>query len=208
MTTDMTDSPESLQSTGGAATDDVIEKRPFIAKPEVVAQYLELKNEEVVALIQSVEGRQKIFEDLMKHEDVLRAEHTNFDPMVLQSQLEAAGETLVAKGKFLEEVKNPEKKSLFKRAWDAVRSYPKNHPWKTALIAAALVTGGVVAGFYFTGNWELLMTTLGLKKFISAAEAAKELAPVTPPTPPLPDGGIYDIPPPMPTPGSPEFIPH
>jgi hypothetical protein len=83
-------------------------------------------------------------------------------------------------------------------------TYPIRHPWKTlgyALLATAAAAAATGAAFYLTGNWELFLTQSGLGKVLGAAKAAGELAPLTPGTAPLPGGGIFDVPPPMPTPG-------
>lgn len=93
------------------------------------------------------------------------------------------------------------KKGFFRRMLSNIGSFVKKHPIMSTLIAAGIVAGGVAGGFYLTGNWELLMTAVGANKVAEVAEAVKELAPITPETPPLPQGGIYDVPPPLPAPG-------
>lgn len=170
--------------------------RPFVATPERVSQYLELKADEVTAQMKSVEGRQELFNRLMEHEEDLRTDHDDFHPEALRSQLDTAGETLQAHERYLESIQTPENKSILRRAWDSVKAFPKNHPVVTGLLAAAAVAGSIAAGFYFTGNWELLMATTGLGKIIGGAEAAGELIPPTAPTAPLPGGGLFEIPPP------------
>lgn len=170
--------------------------RAFVATPERVSQYLELKTDEVTAQMRSVEGRQELFNQLMEHEEDLRTDHDDFHPEALRSQLDAAGETLLAHERYLEDVQVPEKKTLLRRVWDNVKAFPKNHPVVTGLLAASAVAGSIAAGFYFTGNWELLMATTGLGKIIGGAEAAGELIPPTAPTAPLPGGGLFEIPPP------------
>lgn len=171
--------------------------KPFIATPERVSQYLELKTEEVEAQMRSVEGRQQLFDDLMEHEDDIRESHSEFHPELLREQLDSAGEALAAQELYLEEVQSPEKKGFFNRAWDSVKGFTKRHPVVTGLLATAVVAGGVAAGFYFTGNWELLMTSTGLNKVIGAADAAGKLAPATAPTSLLPGGGLFEIPSPV-----------
>lgn len=172
------------------------ERPKFLATPERVSQYLELKTEEVAAQMQSVEGRQKLFDELMKHQTDIEEDHEDFHPERLREQLDAAGETIGAYDRYLKEVQAPEKKGMFSRAWEYVRGFPKNHPIVTALLAAAAVAGSIAAGFYFTGNWEMLMTSTGLSKILGGAEAAGELVPPTPITPELPGGGVFEIPPP------------
>lgn len=182
--------------------------RGFIPTPERVSQYLEMNTDEVMALMTTVDGRQRLFDNLLEHEEDLRTLDPTFHPEVLREQIDLAGETLQQKERFLKDVQSPEKKGLFRRAWEGVKGFAKKHPIVTAVLATALAAGGVAAGFYFTGNWELLMTSVGLDKIFGAAETAGELAPVTPVTPPLPGGGVLDIPPPMPSPGGPVFVPH
>lgn len=169
----------------------------FVATPERVSQYLELKTEEVAAQMQSVEGRQKLFDELMKHQTDIEEDHADFHPEMLRTQLDAAGETIGAYDRYLKEVQSPEKKGIFSRAWEYVKGFPKKHPIVTALLAAAAVAGSIAAGFYFTGNWEMLMTSTGLGKIMSGAEAATELIPPTPALPALPGGGVFEIPPPI-----------
>lgn len=171
--------------------------KPFVATPERVSQYLELKTEEVTAQMKSVEGRQQLFDDLMEHEDDIRQSHSDFHPELLRGQLDAAGEALAAQELYLEEVQSPEQKGFFSRAWDSVKGFAKRHPVVTGLLATAVVAGSVAAGFYFTGNWELLMASTGLNKVLGAADAAGSLTPATAPTGALPGGGLFEIPSPV-----------
>lgn len=175
--------------------------KPFVATPERVSQYLELKTEEVTAQMKSVEGRQRLFDELMEHESDIRESHSEFHPERLRGQLDAAGEALAAQEVFLNEVQTPEKKGLFSRAWDSVKGFAKRHPVVTGLLATSVVAGGVAAGFYFAGNWELLMASTGLNKVMSAASAASSLSPLTAPTDILPGTGLFDIPSPTSPPG-------
>lgn len=181
---------------------DIERPRAFVATPERVSQYLELKTDEVTAQMRSVEGRQELFNRLMEHEEDLRTDHADFHPDALRGQLDAAGETLLAHERYLEDVQVPEKKTLLRRAWDTVKAFPKNHPVVTALLAASAVAGSIAAGFYFTGNWELLMATTGLNTIFESAEAATEFIPSTAPTDLMSNGGVVDIVNPASPPGS------
>lgn len=175
----------------------------FIPTPERVSQYLEMDHEQVLAELQSVEGRQRLHQTLVEHEEDLRTLYPTFDPVALQSQLDLVGETLSEKERFLRDAESPEKKGMFRRAWDSVKGFAKKHPVVTTLLVASLAAAGVAGGFYLTGNWELLLNSIGLQKILGGAGAAEELLPVTPPTPPLPGGGIFEVPPPMsPVPGT------
>ncbi len=168
--------------------------RPFIPTPERVSQYLELKTEEVRSQMESAEGRQTLLNQLLEHEEDLRKDHANFQPELLQQQLDDVAEALGAEGRYLQDIQSPEKKGMFRRAWETVKGFPRKHPVVTALLVAAALAGGVAGGLYLAGQWELLMTSVGLNKFLTAVEAGTEMAPVTPPTPPIPGGGPYSIP--------------
>jgi hypothetical protein len=175
---------------------------PFKATPEVISQYLELKTDEVVAQMKSVEGRQQIFDTLMQHEKELRKAHS-FQPEELHRQLEVAGETVVAKERFMKDMKSPEKKGLFRRAWEKVKGFAKNHPIVTSILVLALAAGATAGVLYLTGNLEFVATKLGLGKIFSGAGAAGEMMPPTPPTPIVPGAGELSVPPPAnPLPGA------
>ncbi len=176
---------------------DVETPRHFIPTPEAISQYLEnIKVEEVAKLLASVEKRREVYDRIMEHEEDIREFDPSFDAEQLRTQLDLVGETLQQKQRFLEEVKSPEKKGLLRRAWEKVKGFAKRHPVVTTLLVLALAASGVAAGFYLTGNWELLMTKVGLDKILGGAKAAEELIPPTLPTEPLPGGGIFEIPPP------------
>ena len=175
----------------------------FIPTPERINQFLETRTlEETEELILSVEGRQQLLAELLEHEEYLEEIHPSFDPMQLQQRLELVAETLMEEKRYLEDMTAPEKKGIFTRAWNSVKSFAKEHKVVTAVLLTALATASVAAGFYFTGNWELLMTTFGLDKVFGSAEAASELIPVTPVTPTLPGGGVFEVVPPNSPPGA------
>ena len=180
----------------------------FVATPERVSAYVGLKEKEVATQLKSVQGRQDIFDKLIKNEGAIRKNHADFKPEELRSQLDAAGEALVAHERYLKDVSSPEKKGMFRRAWDAIKSFPRKHPVITALLVAALIAGGVAGGLYLAGYWETVVASVGLNKIMGMAKSIGELAPVTPETVPLPGGGMYDVPPPMPGPGGFPDIPH
>ena len=181
-----------------------IEMAPeFVPTPERVSQYLEMDHEQVLAELKSVEGRQRLHKTLVDREEDLREIYPTFDSQALESQLNLVGETLTEKERFLQDVESPEKKGMMRRAWDSVKNFAKKHPVVTTLLVASLAAAGVAGGFYLTGNWELLLNSIGLDKIFKGAEAAEELLPVTPSTPALPGGGIFEVPPPVsPVPGT------
>ncbi|MDD5470109.1 MAG: hypothetical protein PHO92_04925 [Candidatus Peribacteraceae bacterium] len=174
---------------------------PFKATPEVISQFLELKIDEVLAQMQSVEGREELFAKLMEHEEHLRKIH-DFNPEELRRQLEVAGEVIDAKEKYMKDVQSPEKKTLFRRAWDKMRGFAGKHPVVTTLLVLALLAGGTSLALYASGNLELVATKLGLDKIFAGADAAGDLFPPVPSTPIPPGAGEVGIPPPInPLPG-------
>lgn len=143
-----------------ATASDQKELPPFKATPEVISQFLEIKTEEVLAQLKSVEGRTALFQKLMEHQDALQKIHA-FDPEELRRQLEVSGEAVVAKEKFFKDVQSPEKKGMFRRAWEKVKAFPRKHPIVTALLVAALVAGGYVAWQYYGHVVMAWLHTLG-----------------------------------------------
>lgn len=171
-----------------------MENKPFRANPEVVAQYLEAKPDEIMAQMKSVDGRKQIFEKLMEHEKNLRKDHTDFNPEDLRKQLDLAGDMLSAKERFTKDINSPEKKGMLRRAWEKVKSFPRKHPVITTLLVLALAAGAIAGGFYLAGSWEALMASTGLNKIFTGIKAGKELIPAIPGTPSLPGGGTFEIP--------------
>ncbi len=175
------------------AEQEVIQK--FIPTPERVSQFLELDHNEVSAKLQSVEGRQAILDQLMEHEADLMEIDPTFDPAELREDLDMVGETLGQKEKFLQASESPEKKGLFRRAFDRIKGFAKKHPVVTALLCAAALAGTVAGGYYVWANWELLLQQFGVAEFVGAGEAAADsFSPIAPAPVPLPDGGLLDVP--------------
>lgn len=168
----------------------------FLPTPDRVSQFLEWKRDEVEEKMKSVNGRKELLDALLEHEGTLKEQHPDFDAQDLREHLEAVGETIQEKERFLSASVEPQKKGMFRRAFDSVKSFVKKHPVVTALGVTALAAGAVAGGFYAAGQWELLMTSTGLSRIFGGAEAAAELLPPTAPTGPLPGGGTFDIPPP------------
>ena len=145
---------------------DVEVSPKFVPTPERLSQYLEMNIKEVAASLQSVAGRQMLFDKLMEHEqDILTIDPT-FDPELLREQLELAGEVLRQKERYLQDMESPEKKGLLSRSWEKMKGFGKRHPFVTALLvtglAASVAAAGIAAGYNLTGNWALLMSKLGL----------------------------------------------
>jgi len=185
------------------AIHEVLEQEP---EADVEKKMEQMDMEQIVAELQSVEGREEICKRLMEQRDTLVEIDPSFDPELLEEQVHMVGTTLEQMKDFESRVveeaeQEPEKKGLLRRALGAVGGFAKKHPIVTTLLTASLVAGGVAAGFYMTGNWELFMASTGLSKWFGAAEAAGELVPPTPSTPILPDGGLFEIPPPTSPPG-------
>ncbi|MDD4628957.1 MAG: hypothetical protein PHE68_06270 [Candidatus Peribacteraceae bacterium] len=170
--------------------------QPFKATPEVISQFLELKVDEVLIQMKSVEGREALFAKLMEHEEHLRKIH-DFNPEELRRQLEVAGEVIEAKEKYMKDATSPEKKTLFRRAWDRMKGFAWNHPVVTTLLVLALIAGGTSLALYATGNLELVATKLGLGKIFSGVEATGEMFPPVPVTPIPPGAGELGVPPPI-----------
>lgn len=203
----MADAPSDDRSRGGAAHRsagrDVEVPAKFVPTPERLSQYLEMNIREVATALQSVEGRQMLFQKLMEHEHDLLEIDPTFNPELLREQLDLAGEVLRQKDRFLQDVQSPEKKGMFKRAWEKMKGFAGRHPFVTAILVLALVAGGAALGLYLTGNLELVATKLGLGKMFGAVDAAGEMMPPVPPTPPVPGAGELGVPPPAtPIPGA------
>ncbi len=143
-------------------------------------------------VLRSVERNPSIATDFKDKEELRR----QFD--ALHDRYRGEIKTIAASRDFQERT---EKKGIFRRILSGIGGFVKKHPFVSALIGAAIVAGGVAGGFYLTGNWELLMTAVGANKIAGVAKSIGEMAPITPETPMLPGGGLYDIPPPMPSPG-------
>jgi|GEM_PF-5560136 hypothetical protein len=87
-----------------------------------------------------------------------------------------------------------EKKGILRRMLSGLGSYAKRHPFVTALLLASAASAGVAAGFYFTGNWELLMSGVGALRKQIAAGVGRSLPLLDPKTPPLPGSGVEGVP--------------
>lgn len=195
--TPMADAPSgSRQDDSSSSGHDIEVPKQFIPTPERLSQYLEMNIQEVASALKSVEGRQMLYQKLMDHEQDLLEIDPTFNPELLREQLDLAGEVLHEKDRFLQDVQSPEKKGMFKRAWEKMKGFAGRHPLVTTLLVLALIAGGGALALYGTGNLELVATRLGLGKMFGAAEAAGEMMPPVPSTPIPPGAGELGIPPP------------
>lgn len=147
--------------------------RKFVPTPERLSQYLERKAEVVNTQLTSVEGRKQISADLLKHADDIKKMDPTFDPKQLDHQLELVGETLRQKQRFMNDVKSPEKKGFFKRAWEGVKGFAKKHPIVTTLLVLSAAAAAVGGAAYLVGGWEALMAKIGISHLYGGAGAAK-----------------------------------
>jgi hypothetical protein len=141
--------------------------REFIPTPERVSQYLEMNIEEVMVQMKSVEGREELYTNLLEHQQDLQQLYPDFRPERLKQHIDLAGETLAQKERFLRDIESPEKKGMFRRAWDSVRGFAKKHPVVATALVAALIAGGVGGALYLSGTLQLAQAGV-------AAETVKE----------------------------------
>lgn len=80
----------------------------------------------------------------------------------------------------------------FRWTWNSFKA----HPVLTTVGVAALAAGGVAAGFYMAGEWELLMSQIPGAAWTTASGVTEELAGATPATEALPGAGMEAITPP------------
>jgi len=149
--------------------------KPFVPTPERLSQYLEVNVHEVMAQLESVEGREKLYDDLLIHQDDLKTLDPDFHPALLKEQLDLVAETLTQKKRFLEDVRSPEKKGMFRKAWDSVKGFAKKHPVVTTVLVLAAVAASVAGAAYMVGGLEALMAKVGISH-LYGADGASEAA--------------------------------
>lgn len=147
----------------------------FVPTPERLASFsfLELKQEEAHDLLMSAKGRKELLSRILPHVTDIQTLHPDFNPESLPRQLEEISGLLATHEKFLTAANSTEKKSLFQRALQTIKEFPKNHPFITAVLAVAAVTGGVALSAYLAGGMEALLAKVGLSHLYGAAGAAK-----------------------------------
>jgi hypothetical protein len=156
-----------------ASDGNVEQLRAFIPTPNRLAQYLERSEAEVRTQLESAEGRQTLVSQLLEHEEDLRKDHADFRPELLQRQLDDVHEALTAEGLYLQDIQSPEKKGLFRRAWETVKSFPKNHPVWTTLGVIVLVAGGAAGALYLSGALQMAQAGVAaevIKDFIQGSD--------------------------------------
>jgi hypothetical protein len=154
---------------------------PTIAlSPERVGMALNLEADEVRAQLRSVEGRKSLLQELQSDPQRLASVIDPDALRVFESDMEMVQEDLAAEQRFLEAQKNPEKKGMFRRAWDTITSFPRKHPIITVTLLGVVL--GVVASYMgwlpsidFGGLWGKAQGWMGWGAANSAAtEAATE----------------------------------
>lgn len=185
----MADAPsDNHQNDSSAGGHDVEVPRKFIPTPERLSQYLEMNIQEVASALKSVEGRQTIYQKLMEHEQDLLVIDPTFNPDLLREQLDLAGEVLREKERFLQDVQSPEKKGIFKRAWEKMKGFAGRHPLVMTLLVLALSVGGVALVHQLLSSVELAQTGLNadvVKKFLEGTDIVNR------PIGPMPDFNPY-----------------
>ena len=159
----------------------------FVPTPEKVSGFLNQRTEEITAQLQSVDGRKKIYDGLVEHEADIKKLDPSFDSSDLKHQLDLVGGTLTQKKKFMEDVKSPEKEGFFKRSFNRVKNFAKNHPVASLLLVLALTAAGIGGAAYLAGGIEALLAKVGMAHIAAAATAAEPLGSVVSPgvVPPL-----------------------
>jgi HD superfamily phosphohydrolase len=150
----------------------------FIPTPERLAPYLSQKDEEIMTQLGSVEGREQVFQELLKHEEELRKVDPSFNPESLRRDLDLVSETLDEKQKFVNELEKPERKGIVRRTFGHLKNFAKKHPVVTVLLMAAAAVAVVGGAAYAAGGIELLLAKLGIEGISNYAESAKRLGKV------------------------------
>lgn len=181
------------QTTVQATSESVEVARPFVPTPERLSQYLERNIKDVVTELESVDGREKIYRNLLDHEEEIRKIDPTFDSEILRRQLDLVAETLQQKQRFLETVQEPkskEKQGFWTWAWEKIKSvllFPVRHPAITLLLLAA---AAAAIGMYYSGLGNTLLEWLP-NYSDKAAAVAGEAAPATTAEMALPGTGQF-----------------
>lgn len=153
---------------------------PTIAlSPEKVGKALNLEVDEVRVQLRSIDGRRRLFDELKNDPQKLAAVVDADSLNVLEQDMDLAQQDLAAEQRFLEAQQNPEKKGLFRRAWDTITGFPRRHPIITVALLGVVL--GVVASYMgwlpridFPGLWGRMQNWLGWGAGSAASEAATE----------------------------------
>ncbi len=148
--------------------------------PEHVGDALNLEADEVRAQMRSVEGRRQLLQSLKNDPEKLAAVIDPNALMTFERDMDMVQQDLAAEHRFLEAQKQPEKKGLFRRAWDTITGFPRKHPIITVTLLGVVL--GVVASYMgwlpkidFGGLWGGAQRLLGWGSASAAGEAAAEL---------------------------------
>lgn len=148
-------------------TTTALETLPTIElSPERVAKALDLEHDEVLEQLHSVEGRKQLLADLQRNPELLASAINPDSLRMFEQDMEIVEQDLQAEQRFLEAQKDPEKKGMFRRAWDTMTSFPRKHPVITVALLGVVL--GVVASymgwlppFNFGGLWGRAQGWLG-----------------------------------------------
>ncbi len=148
--------------------------------PEKLGQALNLEADEVRTQLRSVDSRRQLLAELQKDPQKLASAIDADALSTLERDMELVQQDLAAEHRFLEAQKQPEKKGLFRRAWDTLTGFPRRHPIITvALLGVVLGVVGSYMGWLpkidFGGLWGGAQNLLGWKSATAAGEAAAEL---------------------------------
>lgn len=134
--------------------------------PERVAEVLDLEADEVRTQLSSLQGREKLLRDLTSDPERLRSVIDPESLRAFEADMKMTEEDLHAQERFLQAQKDPEKKGMFRRAWDAITGFPRKHPIITVALLGVVL--GVVASYMgwlpainFSGLWGRAQGWLG-----------------------------------------------
>jgi len=212
----------TAEMTSGSRRSPEVEPK-FMLTPEALqenVEYLVDRNiDEVYTELKSVEGRDRLYAELMKNEGKIKAAYPNFDAGDLRNQLDLMGETLDQKENFLKDSSDASEQPAQaseatveekKTAWQKIKEFPKKHPFITTLLVLAAAAGGMYLLWHYLGAAIIIPNTMDG----AAAVADEVIAPTGGAFNAIPQGGILGpnvtlpveglqpyIPGPVPTPG-------
>lgn len=128
---------------------------------------MSLEADEVRGQLRSIEGRKTLIAQLRSNPKAVEAlEKGGYSMEALQRDLDLASADLAAEQRFLESQAKPEKKGLFRTAWDTITWLPRKHPIITVALLGVVL--GAVASYMgwipridFPGLWGRAQGWLG-----------------------------------------------